>query len=144
MRTHLPIAAVIFLAIPSLLAQSEPGYAKTIKATPLLRTSVTSAGQPIVYPKVDQPEVTALLVEIPPGAETGWHKHPFPCYGYILSGELSVEIEGGKINRVKAGDALVETVNLLHNGRNSGAETVKLVMFVTGEKGQPFTVKAAK
>jgi quercetin dioxygenase-like cupin family protein len=144
MRNRLPIFAAIFLATPGLFAQAEPGYAQAIKATPLLRTTTTSAGQPIVYPKTENPEVTALLVEIPPGAETGWHRHPFPCYGYILSGALTVEFEGGATHSYKAGDALAEAVNVLHNGRNSGADPVKLVMFVTGEKGQPFTVKAAK
>jgi quercetin dioxygenase-like cupin family protein len=134
------------LIFSSVLRAGEPGgsYLPAIKATPLLRTTTTSAGQPIVYPKTEQPEVTALLVEIPPGAETGWHRHPFPCYGYILSGELDVELEGGKSYHLKAGEALAEAVNLLHNGKNSGSEPVKLVMFVTGEKGQPFTVKAAK
>src|SRR5882757_466418 len=82
------------------------GYKPVIKVTPLIRSSTTAAGQPIVYPVTDHPEVTAVRVEIPPGAETGWHKHPFPCYGYLLSGELSVELEGGKINHLKAGEAL--------------------------------------
>lgn len=136
----------MLLLLPATIRAQEPAsaYLPAVRAVPLLRTTTTAAGQPIVYPKTDHPEVTALLVTIPSGAETGWHRHPFPCYGYILSGELNVELEGGKINHFKAGDALVEAVNLLHNGRNTGAEPVKLVMFVTGEKGQPFTVKAAK
>lgn len=125
-------------------AQAEAGYSNTIKATPILRTSTTADGRPIAYPNVDQPEVTAVFVEIPAGAETGWHKHPFPAYAYVLSGELRVELEGGKVNTLKAGEALAETVNVLHNGKNTGTEPAKLVMFVTGEKGEPFTVKAAK
>jgi quercetin dioxygenase-like cupin family protein len=135
---------LLALAAAAAHAQSTEGYLPVIKAIPLLRTTVTAGGQPIIYPKVDQPEVTAVLVEIPPGAETGWHKHPFPAYAYLLSGELTVELEGGKVNTFKAGDALAETVNMLHNGKNAGAEPVKLVMFVTGAKGEPFTVKAAK
>lgn len=119
------------------------GYRPVIKVTPLLQTTTTAAGQPIAYPKVDDPQVTAVRVEIPPGAETGWHRHPFPCYGYILSGELVVEMEGGRTEQLKAGQALVEVVNMLHNGRNAGTEPVTLVMFVTGEKDHPFTVKAA-
>lgn len=124
--------------------QTTEGYAKAIKATPLMRTSVTASGQPIVYPKTDQPEVSAFMVEIPPGAETGWHKHPWPCYAYVLSGNLRVEFEGGEAHDVKPGEALAESVNVLHNGHNTGTEPVKLVLFVTGEKGQPFTVKAPK
>ncbi len=136
--------ALALLLFSTAVHGEEPAYLPAVRATPILRTTTTSGGQPIVYPKTAQPEVSALLVEIPVGAETGWHRHPFPCYAYILSGELTVEVEGGKINHFKAGDAMAETVDLLHNGKNTGSEPVRLVMFVTGEKGQPFTVKAAK
>lgn len=81
---------------------------------------------------------------IPPGAETGWHKHPYPCFAYILEGELEIEMENGKTVRIGAGQALAESVNVLHNGINRGSKPAKLVMFVKGEKGKPFTVKAEK
>ena len=99
------------------------GYKKEIEITPLVRTSTTVAGQSILYPRTNDPQVTALLVEIPPGAETGWHTHPFPIYVYVLSGELTVEIAGGKTNTFKTGDAIVESVNLLHNGRSGTQPT---------------------
>ena len=135
--------AAFLLSIGTLCAQSaSEGYLPAIRATPILRTTTTAAGQPIAYPNVDQPEVTAVLVEIPPGAETGWHTHPYPAYAYVLSGELTVDFEGGKSKAYKAGDAMAEAVKVLHRGRNIGSEPVKLVMFVTGEKGLPFTLKA--
>jgi quercetin dioxygenase-like cupin family protein len=59
----------------------------------------------------------------------------------LLSGTLEVEIEGGKKNRFTAGQALVETVNQKHNGRNIGKDPVKIVLFVMGEKDKPFTIK---
>ena len=136
-----------FLLAAGLLLHGEPpaeGYRREIRITPLLRTSTTAFGQPISYPQIAQPEVTSVLVEIPPGAETGWHRHPVPCYAYILSGSLSVEIEDGTTHVLSAGQALAETVNTLHNGKNLGTEPVKLVMFATGEKGSPFTVRAEK
>jgi quercetin dioxygenase-like cupin family protein len=136
--------ALFFALLLVANTQAEPGYLPAIKATPILRTTTTAGGQPIVYPKVEDPEVSAVLVEIPPGAETGWHTHPFPAYAYVLSGELVVELEGGKVNTFKAGDAIAETVNMLHNGRNAGSEPVKLILFVTGAKGLPFTVKAGE
>ncbi len=119
---------------------SGEGYAKQIQVTPLFSTTKTASGQPIAYPKTDSPQVTAVTVEIPPGAETGWHQHPFPCYAYILSGELTVEVKGGKAHKLQAGEALVEVVNTTHNGINKGSKPVRLVMFATGEKGKPFTV----
>ena len=130
-------------ALPLVHAEPPPaseGYRPVIKVTPLLRSDETVAGQPIVYPNVTDPEVTAVRVVIPPGAQTGWHRHPFPCYGYVLAGNLTVEMEGGKSAALTAGQALIESVNVLHNGRNTGATPVEIVMFVTGEKGRPFTI----
>jgi quercetin dioxygenase-like cupin family protein len=84
------------------------------------------------------------MVEIPPGAQTGWHKHPYPCFAYILSGSLTVEMEGGKVHELTAGQAMAESVNVMHNGKNTGEEPVKLVMFVMGEREKPFTERAPK
>ncbi|MFA7233029.1 MAG: cupin domain-containing protein [Terrimicrobiaceae bacterium] len=120
---------------------SGEGYARQIEVTPLLRTATTSSGQPIAYPATESPQVTAVLVEIPPGAETGWHEHPYPCYAYVLSGALTVEVKGQKRRELLPGEALVEVVGTPHNGMNKGAEPVRLVMFVTGEAGKPFTVR---
>lgn len=117
------------------------GYTKQIQVTPLLKTTKTASGQVIAYPKTDSPQVTAVMVEIPPGAQTGWHQHPYPCYAYILSGELTVEVKGGKAHKLQAGEALVEVVNTTHNGVNKETKPVRLVMFATGEKDKPFTVR---
>jgi len=136
----------VLLAVTFLRAEpdSSEGYKKEIQVIPLLRTLTTVAGQPIVYPKTDEPQVTAVQVEIPPGAQTGWHKHPFPCFAYILSGALEVEMEGGKTVHLTAGQAMAESINFLHNGTNKGTEPVRLVMFVMGEKEKPFTERADK
>lgn len=136
------VALAVSLTIFASANAAEPeGYKAAVKVTPLLLTDTTEAGQPIVYPQVKDPEVRAVTVVIPSGVETGWHVHPFPCYAYILSGELEVEFEGGVKKQFHAGQAIAEAVNVLHNGRNPGKEDAKLVMFVTGEKGLPFTIK---
>lgn len=120
---------------------SDEGYTKQIVVTPLLRTTKTASGQPIAYPVTASPQVTVVMVDIPPGAETGWHQHPFPCYAYILSGKLTVEVKGEEPRELHEGEALVEVVNTTHNGTNKGSEPVRLVMFVTGEEDKPFTVR---
>jgi len=112
-----------------------------VKVTLLKKTTTTTTGQKVFYPKTDSPEVTAVLVEIPVGGETGWHLHPIPVYAYVLSGALTVEMEKGARFSFKEGDALVEVVNEGHNGRNTGKVPVKLVVFYTGVEGSPITVK---
>lgn len=123
-------------------ADDKPDYNNDVKVTKVLRTSTNAAGQPIVYPHDSPAEVSVLIVDIPPGKQTGWHKHPVPLFGYVLSGTITVHFANGKKNVFHQGDALAEAVNVLHNGVNEGTEPVKLLIFVAGEKNVPFTVKA--
>jgi len=130
----------------ALVCQAEPKqggeYTKTITVASLLATGTTASGQPIVYPKTDAPEVRTLLVEIPAGAETGWHRHPMPAYAYMLSGSVTVELENGTRYTFHAGEAFAETVGVLHNGKNTGTEPARILMTVTSQKGVPTTEKA--
>ncbi len=112
-----------------------------VKAAQIKKTTQTSNGQGISYPKTSSPEVTVLMVEIPPGGGTGWHFHPVPVYAYVLSGSLIIETEDGEKQAFAEGDAIIENVNTLHNGRNTGSVPARLVVFYTGEKGSPTTVK---
>ena len=128
------------LAFLPVLARAD-GYSGDVRVRVLLKTDTTSLGQPVEYPDVDQAEVTAIEVIIPPGSETGWHRHPVPGYGYILAGTLTLETEEGKTFVLGPGSAFAEVVKSRHNGRNTGTEAVKLVAFFTGEVGRPFTVK---
>lgn len=118
-------------------------YQRGVSATVLKSSSVTGNGQKIVYPVTDKAEVTAMTVSLPPGAETGWHSHPIPVYAYVVEGRLDVELEGGQVITYRSGDAIIEVVNTLHNGRNQGSEDVRLVVFYTGAEGTPNVVKPA-
>lgn len=143
---HLALAFSLIVAV-SAVAQPQPAptakpYSAGIVVTPLMKTSVTGAGQPIVYPQTDSPEVTAVMVEIPAGKQTGWHRHPVPCFAYVAQGVISVELEDGSFHEYKAGQAIAEVINLLHNGTNRGTESVKIVMFALGSKGSAFSVIA--
>lgn len=139
------IALATFALALAAGAQTQPvstakPYSSGVIVTPLLKTSVTGAGQPIVYLQTDSPQVTAVMVEIPPGRQTGWHKHPVPCFAYVIQGAISVELEDGSIHEYHAGQAIAEVINLLHNGTNHGTESVKIVLFAMGSKDSPFSV----
>jgi quercetin dioxygenase-like cupin family protein len=109
--------------------------------TVLKKSTVAADGRKLEYPKTDKPEVTALLVEIPPGGETGWHYHPVPVYAYVLSGVLTTEMENGEKHEYRESEAIFEAVNTPHNGRNTGKVPLRLVVFYTGEEGKPVTVR---
>lgn len=117
------------------LAAEEGG----VTATTFLKTDRSWDEQPLQYPE-GTPEVTGLVIEIAPGAVTGWHQHPVPSFALILEGELEVEMKDGRRMRLQAGDGLAETVNVWHNGHNLGNVPVKLAVFYAGVKEQPLTL----
>jgi len=121
------------------LAASALDQNTAIKVTPLLKTTTSWDGKPIVYPK-GQSEVTALIVEIAPEGETGWHEHPVPAFGYIMEGELELKRATGEVKILHQGDVLPESVGVLHNGRNIGEEPVKILVFYMGEVGAKLSI----
>ena len=138
------IALLLSSAVIPMRGEPPPlEYNRTVHAPSRLSATMTVTGQPIEYPRTGRPQVTMLLVEIPPGAETGWHKHPVPCCAYVLSGAVTVELKDGKSYTVKAGQAFAETVDTLHNGKNTGSGTVKILMTAIGELSTPVTVRPA-
>ena len=116
-------------------------YIGGVQARVVLKTKNTSNGQPIAYLKMDNPEVTVMTVELPFGAETGWHTHPVPVYAYVLSGSLTIEVEDKKTSIFQAGDAIIEVVNTRHCGKNTGDVPVKLIVFYTGAENLPNVIR---
>ena len=108
----------------------------------LLQTTVNSTGQSIEYPRDGVPEITALLIEMAPGEETGWHSHPVPLVGYIMSGELTVYQITGDKRVVPAGQNSLESVGVIHNGVNEGSVPCKMIVYVLGLKDVPYTIEA--
>jgi quercetin dioxygenase-like cupin family protein len=131
------LIGLLLIVPPPFAADYNPGVSVKV----LKKTSVTSNGQKIVYPSTDRAEVTAMTVDLAPGAETGWHQHPVPVYAYVVSGTLSVELENGPALSFGPGEAVIEVVNTLHNGKNKGTEPVRLAVFYLGVEGQPTVVK---
>jgi quercetin dioxygenase-like cupin family protein len=139
MRKYLVIIIVIFIFVVPYIALAGD-YDSGVKATLILKTTTTTGDYPAKYLNTQVPEITAMKVEIKPGAETGWHSHPGPLYAYVLEGNLTVEVKGGNTYHFTAGDAIVEVVNIPHNGKNPGTTPVTLIVFYTGETGTPNTV----
>lgn len=130
------VLLLCLIAIPA--AAFESGT--TLKVTPLLKTTTSWDGKPIVYPG-GQAEVSALVIDIAPGGETGWHQHPVPSFGMVLEGTLEVELKDGQVKRIEAGQALAEVVGTLHNGRNVDKKPLKLLVIYAGSAGTPLTLK---
>ena len=133
------LLALLLLSAGAVLADS--GYTGGVTARVLAKTATTANGGKVVYPCTDRAEVTAMTVELAPGASTGWHKHPNPVYAYVLAGTLSVELEDGTATTYHPGEAVIEVVDTLHNGTNTGLDPVKLAVFYLGVEGTPLVIK---
>lgn len=133
MRSRL-IASGLMLAAAPLHAESQ------VVVKPVLSTTVTSSGQPIVLPQKDA-QVVVSTYEIAPGATLPEHKHPFPRYGYVLAGSLRViNDDTGKTEDFKTGDFILEAVGQWHRGINPGSDPLKLLVIDIAEKDQPTVV----
>lgn len=133
-KSHLLLIALAgLLGAPSAFAGD--AYSRGVTAQPILHAKTDAAGHAIKYPSTGVPELTGYLVEIPPGGETGWHMHPYPCMAYVLSGKVEVEQKGGPVRKYKAGDSFAEMVKTQHIGRNHGKKPVKILLFVAGVDG---------
>lgn len=141
LRVLAPATLAAALLGPTALSDE---YSGAVTSTVVLKTTRTAAGQPIAYPKGEAAEVTASVVTIAPGAETGWHTHAVPLYVWVAAGKVRVEYDGAPAVTVKAGEALVEAVGVAHNGRNEGSEPAKLLVFTAGFEGKPNVAKAAR
>lgn len=109
----------------------------------LLQTSTTVIGQPIAYPS-GTPMVTAAIVTMVPGQETGWHQHEVPLFAWMLEGELTVDYGAAGVKVYRKGDALVEALKSRHNGRNTGTGDVRLLAVFIGAEGAANTLAEAQ
>lgn len=103
--------------------------------------SATVLDQQIAYPKKRPAQVSSSIVELQPGQETGWHKHKVPMYVYVLEGTVTVEYDAGVTKEYPAGTAVLEAVDVWHNGTNKGTDPVRMLVVNMGAKGLRNTVE---
>lgn len=136
------IATALIAACCIILTFRMPAIAqRAATLIPVLKASATISGQPIVFVKTDNPEVTSTLLILEAGGETGKHYHPTSSFNYVLEGVITIEFEDGKQREFKAGEAYMETVNTLHNARNLGDVPTKLIVATFSEKGRSNVIR---
>jgi quercetin dioxygenase-like cupin family protein len=75
--------------------------------------------------------------EFQPGAMSGKHTHPGEEIGYVLEGTLELTVEGKAPQRLKAGDVIFMPPNTVHDAKNIGTGTLKVVSTYVLEVGKP-------
>lgn len=89
-------------ARPGATAANPAGQAATgeIRRDALLRADL-GAITPVT-------SVQATRIELPPGRRGGRHMHPVPVVGYVVSGRIVYQLEGGPARTLSPGDAFFE------------------------------------
>jgi quercetin dioxygenase-like cupin family protein len=124
------------LVVSSTIAAEPASGTRTV-----LSTGTTVTNEPIRYPS-GVPRINAVEITLAPGQQTGWHTHPVPLFGYILEGELTVDYGALGKRTFRQGEALVEAMNEVHNGRNTGEGVLKILAVFMGADGVPDTTAA--
>src|SRR2546428_1351018 len=132
MKSHL-LASLTLACVLITPCVAQTGFT----STSVLKTSTTATGSPIVYPRTDSAEVTAVVVDMQPSADSGPHLHPVPAFIYMLSGAIEVKTDGAETRSYKAGDALVEALNAWHSVKNTGEGHARFLVVFTGVRDHP-------
>jgi quercetin dioxygenase-like cupin family protein len=135
-----------FVVLSSLvwhIAVSSEAYAQDsqIRVEQLLQTTHSWDGTEYTHYLTGQPQITVLRISIPPNTALDWHEHPMMNAGYVLSGQITLEIKGSARRKtLRAGEALAECVNTVHRGYTTH-QPVELVVFYAGTVGLPLSIK---
>jgi quercetin dioxygenase-like cupin family protein len=95
-----------------------------------------------VLPAGDYRNVTAVIVELAPGAAAALHRHDVAVLAYVLEGEIENRFNGGTAQVHRAGESWWEAPGTVHNTARNPSATTKtrfLVVYI-GEEGKAPTV----
>jgi len=87
-------------------------------------------------------EAVTARGEFEPGAAVPRHTHPGEEIGYVLAGELMLEIEGKPPVTVKAGETFFVPAGMVHSGKNPGKAAATVISTYVVEKGKPLSTPA--
>lgn len=146
LRLGVGVAAVLLgagLSIAIMFGDGSAAREGTQGIAPLLSSGETIVGERIVYPTGAPAKVTAAVVTLAPGQETGWHTHGMPTFGYVIEGALEVDYGEKGVRVYRAGDAVLEAIAVPHNGRNTGAVPTRILAVFMGADGLKTSEPAA-
>ena len=110
----------------------------TLLAGPAQAGEVT---QLMAKPLPEYPGKEAVMLEVsyPPGARDMEHRHDAHALLYVLEGTVQMQLKGGPLVTLKAGDTFYEGPKDVHVvGRNaSDTEPARFVVFLLKRQGAP-------
>src|ERR671914_2039607 len=82
-------------------------------------------------------EIVQSLAEIPEGVASGRHSHPGPEVGYIVRGDVAMEFDDRPTLTLRTGDPFLIPVGVIHDARNIGTVTTKMLSTYVVDEAQP-------
>jgi quercetin dioxygenase-like cupin family protein len=110
------------------------GLDRALLAQPTLTRTVV---QRVDDPASAKHELVMAVVDVPPGATAGLHRHPGREIGYILEGSVVIDHEGQAATTKKAGEHFAIGVTAAHNATNKTKTSANLLAIYLVEKGKP-------
>lgn len=108
-----------------------------------------AAADTVITPVIERPlaardaaVASVITVEYAPGAGTPPHTHPADTFVYVLSGAIEMQVAGGELKVLRAGDAYYESPADTHVvSRNaSRTEAAKFLVMMVKAPGAPVLV----
>ena len=90
------------------------------------------------FPKGDKLEARIMTATLQPGMTSPWHTHPSPVAVYVTEGTFTLEMKGRDPVVLKAGQGMLEPINVEMRAANRGTEVVKVVIFQVSDPTAPF------
>jgi quercetin dioxygenase-like cupin family protein len=143
MRFRICLVAIVFAAALGSAGRIS-AEDTAISSTPLLSTGTTILGEPLRYPTSGPAHVTAAIITLPPGAKTVLHRHGVPLFGYILEGEITVDYGDRGKRTYRAGQAIMEAMDVPHFGADVGSAPARILTVYMGAEGAPADVIPVK
>ncbi|WP_421725755.1 cupin domain-containing protein [Bauldia sp.] len=130
------LALLATIAMPTVAVSEESQQYQNL-LTQLFADNKTIIGQAIDAYPTGTPKITAVIVTVPPGKDSGWHTHRVPLFIYVMEGEITVDY-GEKGKKVyKAGDTFLEAMDWPHTGINTSNAPVIIMAVYMGVEGTP-------
>jgi quercetin dioxygenase-like cupin family protein len=84
-------------------------------------------------------EMLVLIVEYPPGGVSPPHRHDASVFVYVLEGAVTMQVAGGPLVTVRAGETFTEQPGDVHvtSANASGTAPAKFLVYMVKNKGAP-------
>jgi quercetin dioxygenase-like cupin family protein len=89
-------------------------------------------------------EAVVARGDFQPGGSVGKHTHPGEELGYVVEGEVVMEIEGKPPLTLKAGQVFFIPAGTVHAAKNAGKVPAKILATYVVEKGKPLATPVTK